>query len=404
MRVDGPEGRRYEHETGHDAEEGGSEEAEASLAADRGGGRPLPRGGWRSHGLDRLPRDHRQPASGRQAPPLPASGRDARLRQRRHAARRVLHREALPGSDRADPADGPLRLHRGRRLELLPPQGRRLPRDRPRRRGELHRRRGRARRQHDHAAGREGAAADAREELRAQGEGDPARAPPRAAAEQGRDPLPLPEPHLPRQRRLRRRRRVAGVLRQGRRRPDARGSRAARGLAASAEPVLPDPALAAREESPALRPRADGARGLHQLGGGAAGAERADPARPRRSEDAELHRRSLLRRARPSLPRGALRRHRALPARSARLHDLRPRRAARRRADAPQAHRRDRRHARAREADPAARRAPRPRPSSTASASRRPRRRSPARPVRPWSSPRRRKAACRCRCRAQPAG
>ncbi len=57
---------------------------------------------------------------------------------------------------------------------------------------------GRAGRQHDHAAGREVAAAHARAELRAQGQGDHALAPPRAAAHQGRDPLPLSEPDLSR--------------------------------------------------------------------------------------------------------------------------------------------------------------------------------------------------------------
>ncbi len=229
MRVDGPEGRRYEHETGHDAEEGGSEEAEAALAADRGGGRPLPRGGWRCS---------RAGSSTARSPPTS-------LRSTSCCATSFRSRRAsTPTTARCSASSTPrsatwCRSRRSRRWSAPPfiaaedsnfyqHKGVDFLGIVRAAAGELHRRRGRARRQHDHAAGREGAAADAREELRAQGEGDPARAPPRAAAEQGRDPLPLPEPHLPRQRRVRRRRRGAGVLRQGRRRPDARGGGAAR--------------------------------------------------------------------------------------------------------------------------------------------------------------------------------
>ena len=210
--------------------------------------------------------------------------------------------------------------------ELLPAPGRRRARHRTRRHRQLHGRLGRPGRQHHHPAGREVAAAHPGEELRAQDEGDPAVAPPRAPAHQGRDPLPLPEPDLPRERRVRRRRGRPGVLRQGRRRPRPRRGGAARRPAAGAEPLLAGPPLGPRQVPPALRARAHGARALRHLGSERAGPEAGDRAHPPRRERADLRRGALLRRARAPPARGALRRHRALPGRAERLHHRRSRR------------------------------------------------------------------------------
>ena len=81
----------------------------------------------------------------------------------------------------------------------------------------LRTRRDRPGRQHDHPAGREAAPALAGAQLRAQGEGDDPRARARVEALEGRDPLPLPEPHLLRRRDVRHRGRGARVLRRRRR-------------------------------------------------------------------------------------------------------------------------------------------------------------------------------------------
>src|SRR5262249_50688404 len=61
---------------------------------------------------------------------------------------------------------------------------------------ELPARRDRAGREHDHAAGSEAAPADVGAELRAQRQGDDPCRRARLEAHEGRDLLPLPEPHL----------------------------------------------------------------------------------------------------------------------------------------------------------------------------------------------------------------
>ena len=109
---------------------------------------------------------------------------------------------------------------------------------------------------HHHPAVRQERVPDLRAQHRPQGEGGGAGGEARARAQQGRDPRALPQHHLLRAGRLRRRRRVAGLLRQGR-----GGRRAPRGLL----PRGPDP-LAGRRR----RPRAP-------RGGDAAGATRCSP-------------------------------------------------------------------------------------------------------------------------------
>ena len=174
---------------------------------------PHPRPGRRRRGrsrrVRRLPRGQRGSPAGRSAAQLPAADHDAGLRRRRHDARRVLRRAPLPGAARPRAEPRAARLPRRRGRGLLPPPGHRSVRHRARALRQPGQQARRAGRQHDHAAGREDAAAHPRAQPRAQGEGGHPVAAPREEAHQGRHPLSVPEPDLLRRRRLRRRGRRA---------------------------------------------------------------------------------------------------------------------------------------------------------------------------------------------------
>ena len=179
-----------------------------------------------------------------------AAGRDPHLRRRRHADRRVLRRAALPGAARPRPEPRAARVPRRRGRRLLPP---------PRRRPDRHRC---ARCWTNLSSNRvvQGGSTITQQVVKAllltpersyerkMKEAGP-RAPAREQAQQGRHPLPVPEPDLLRRRRVRRRGRGARVLRRRRRGPDARaGARCSpacrRRRAATTRSASPKQALA----------------------------------------------------------------------------------------------------------------------------------------------------------------
>ena len=100
----------------------------------------------------------------------------------------------------------------------------------------------------------------AREDARAQAQGSQGRARDRGAVLEGQDPRALPEPDLPRQRRVRRRDRVAALLRQVGARPEPRRGGDARRAAQGAGALQSAPLPRARDPAPQHGHRAHAAR------------------------------------------------------------------------------------------------------------------------------------------------
>ncbi len=170
--------------------------------------------------------------------PVLAADRERGLHRRRGARGRVLQRAAQGGAVRPHPEAADPGVHRVRGLELLRPHGRRRRRHRPRGLQDGAEEGVRpglgAGRLDAHPADREGGA-DLRRGLqevdrprRRRGHrpqdprGDP-RAQARGGADEGGDPLPLPEQRLPRAPQLRRAVGGRELLPQGRARPHPRG-------------------------------------------------------------------------------------------------------------------------------------------------------------------------------------
>ena len=168
---------------------------------------------------------------------LRAAGDDARARRRRRAARRIFQGAPALSADPGDAETRHQRLPRGRGQEFLRARRHRLHRHGARGRAvcaELRLQPPAAGRLDDHPAGREELPSDQRGVLHPQDQGSPAGDAHRARLFQGPHPRTLSQRNLSRPRRLRHRRRVAGLFRQIGERTDGRGSRLSGGAAEGA--------------------------------------------------------------------------------------------------------------------------------------------------------------------------
>ena len=272
---------------------------------------PADHGRGRAAGGDRArARDAHRPRRGRQPAPAP---------------RRAHGRAEAPRPGRAGRRGSPLlRASRGG-----------SPRRGPRRLGEPPPRRARPGREHAHPAARQEPRADAEADLGAEGARGGARPRARAALLQGRDPLGLPERHLPRParrlRRVRRRRGVAQLLRQGRRAAHARRGRHARGDHPGPEHLLARPASRARARAAERGPPPD-ARPSDARRQAARPGEPGAPGRPARDRDQRP--RAVLRGLGAGAGRAGPAGRRIVDGRPPDLHDAQSRPPARRRGGA----------------------------------------------------------------------
>ena len=286
---------------------------------------------------------------------LRAAGDDARARHRRRAGRRVCARTASLSADPGDPqARAATPSSRPRTRASTTTAGSTSPASRvpalllvqnygigPPAAGRLH----------DHAAGREELPAHQRGELRAQDQGSAARAEDRAHLFEGQDPRALSQRNLSRLQRLRRRRRLAALLRQVGARADAGGSRLSRRPAEGAEQLSPVPPARARDRAPQLRARPHGrgqlpqARGRREVEEGAA---RRHAASDRRA----YLRGGIFRRGSAPRPQRALRREEAVRGRAVGAHHARSETAVDGAQDADRRHGQVRRDARLSRRDP----------------------------------------------------
>ena len=299
-----------------------------------------PRGTGRSfgHGVLLRPRRRRQRAAERTRPAAPAApaGRRLHLRGRRAHDPRRPPRLAEPRArvQRRDLAVDQAGDRRDRGQALLGAPRHRHPRHGPRALGGHPAPGRRPGRLDDHAAVRQELADGQRADGHAQAEGGGARVAARAGLDEGPDPHRLPQHHLLRERRVRRRARGADVLRPQRGEAEPARGGAARRHPGGPEPVRPGRAPADGEGAPDDRPAADAAaardqRGAVPLGGAAADAEAAERPPLRRAG-----RRAVLRRVRQVAAdlEPEPRREEGLRRRLPRLHDDQPR-AAEARAD-----------------------------------------------------------------------
>ena len=232
----------------------------------RGRRRPAAAGG--RHALLRQPDPRPRRAARRPRRRLGHHGRRLRadLRLARPAARRRPRRRGLAAPDQRD--------HRHRGPPVLPPLRRRRAGHAAGAHGEPPGRGDRAGRLVGHPAGGQARLLRQQPHPRAQDQGGAGGAGARDEVLQGRDPLDLPQPRLPRRRRHRLRGRRRALLRQVRRRRDPRRGGDARGPPARALALRPDQRPRARPVPRRDHRRADGEPGLPDRGAGRRGARR----------------------------------------------------------------------------------------------------------------------------------
>ena len=272
----------------------------------RGGGRDRPAGEIRG-----LPGD-------RVGGGVPAQRHLEDLRPEQPRRRRDLPREAERGPLQGHPPPRRQRLRRRRGRELLPAQRRGLFRHRSRDREGRPFRRIRARSEHDHPADGQVPLPHPGKEHRAQAEGDDPRLPDREETHQGGDPLPLPEPDLPRGWGVRRRGGGADLLLEGGLHAHRRGRGAPRGAGPGAHPLLAAGPHRQGEGPAAVRAAPDGGGRVPRQG------RRGEGVRGAPGPGAPLHlpvESRVLPRGRPQLPPGEVRPGCDVPQRVQDLHD-----------------------------------------------------------------------------------
>src|SRR3990170_2992539 len=222
----------------------------------------------------------------------------------------------LEENPRLLPADPPLRrggLRRGGGRQLLPAPGSRPHRDRPRRRqgspgGEL-----RPVRKHHHPADGEKPLPHPRKEHQPETEGTHPRLPHGAEDEQGGDPLPVPEPDLPRGGHIRGGGGSPDLFRKGGGRTRSGGGGNARRPSQGTYPLFPEDQPRPCEGRRALPPPEDGRSGVPHAGEGGQGVCGQDRPRPPFHLPVEG---GLLSRTGPLVPHGKIRVGVPLPGRA----------------------------------------------------------------------------------------
>ena len=201
---------------------------------------------------------------------LRAAGDDARPCGGRRAARRIFQGTAAVSADPGGSEAGHQRVPGGRGQELLRARRHRLFRHGARRdravRAEFRLQPPAAGRLHDHPAGREELPSDQRGVVHPQDQGSLAGDADRARLFQGQDSRTLSQRNLSRPRRLRHRRRVAGLFRQIGQRTHGGGSGLSGGDAEGARRAASGAQPRPRGRAPQLRDRPPAGKRLDQAG------------------------------------------------------------------------------------------------------------------------------------------